>query len=400
MSFLASFPDSEKSFPYVGISPPTKKIILAGDHATKTSVPPSTCSSKTAYISQSRARHRALITDHGSAITGSIDATLQLIHLISEIRGANKDLAKAETAIESVEPNLHLSLDTYALFCLTIPFDQLRAAMFALALDNEDWAKRAKIDKNAKRELDLSKPPYHVTTIQVFVLHPSFQPKSMPLMILDPAARGRGSALCAASDWKPYFPEVRKTGGLVDSQGNALLLPWQTSRNDDEQLSLFALIVNSYSKLQSARKLSSLAPQFSMVHPLSLLWEDTKRMMELIFYEPPQVEAAGTRSMDVSQAESLASSSFSESLPSASSSFIRMPVLTMDSDGDSDNADDEIEDGYPCPDTQAPLTAAEVEIALSRASNGKLTGDERVESAMLLFGMAGNHLLLPDVDSA
>ncbi|KAE9409509.1 hypothetical protein BT96DRAFT_526853 [Gymnopus androsaceus JB14] len=289
MSFLASFPG--KTAIYVDIPAPSTKIILAGDQASRTSNPPSTCSSKTAYKSQSRTRHRALITDHGSAVTGSVQANLQLIHLINEIRGTKKDPEKAarRQRVEALlnrqefsgknrtfhltslantlllEPGLRIDLDLYALFCLTIPLNQLLLALTSLALDNNDWTNRAKIDCNAKRELDvrahfsktiveadseqLSKAPYLVTTIQVFVLHPSFQPNNMPLVILDPAVRDR-PAPAAASHWKLYFSDIENTGGLVDSEGNALSLPWQISRTDDEQLSLFALIVNSYSKLR------------------------------------------------------------------------------------------------------------------------------------------------------
>lgn len=102
MSFLASFPG--KTAIYVDIPAPSTKIILAGDQASRTSNPPSTCSSKTAYKSQSRTRHRALITDHGSAVTGSVQANLQLIHLINEIRGTKKDPEKAARRQRVVRP--------------------------------------------------------------------------------------------------------------------------------------------------------------------------------------------------------------------------------------------------------------------------------------------------------
>ncbi|KAE9405034.1 hypothetical protein BT96DRAFT_387955 [Gymnopus androsaceus JB14] len=155
--------------------------------------------SVTAYKSRSRVRHRALITDRGSAITGSIEATLQLTHLINEIRGATKSPEKAERrkqveallnllefngknrpfhltsmANTLLQPGLHFSLDQYALFCMTIPSNQMQLALDQLDRDNKDWARRAKINKNAKRQLDFSKPVNHVTTIQVVVLHPSF----------------------------------------------------------------------------------------------------------------------------------------------------------------------------------------------------------------------------------
>lgn len=94
---LATFTDGETPFIYVDIPAPSKNIILAGSpEQAPTSEAPSTCSSVTAYKSRSRVRHRALITDRGSAITGSIEATLQLTHLINEIRGATKSPEKAE----------------------------------------------------------------------------------------------------------------------------------------------------------------------------------------------------------------------------------------------------------------------------------------------------------------
>lgn len=54
-----------------------------------------------------------------------------------------------------VEPGLHFSLDQYALFCMTIPSNQMQLALDQLDRDNKDWARRAKINKNAKRQLDV-----------------------------------------------------------------------------------------------------------------------------------------------------------------------------------------------------------------------------------------------------
>ncbi|KAJ7585008.1 hypothetical protein C8J56DRAFT_949628 [Mycena floridula] len=438
----------------VDIPPPAKNIVDIGKMTQEapTTRPPSSCSSKTVAKHQSRVRHRAQLTDRGSALTGSRSLGVQLIHLVSEVTGHTKDTkALKRASIEALlnrqefngrnrtfeltslsnslllEPALHTDLDLYALWTLTAPIQQLLDAYIRLAGFNVEWEARAKEDPNAKRNLDTSQAPFLVNSLAVVVLHPLFKPNNEPFSILNSTTfdRQSRSARARTADWQQYHVNS-DLYGLADAQGNPLgPLPFITLRNADEKLSLFALVTNSYSKLRSAMtRFPDLPPR----HPCKLYWEPTKALIREIFFVPREVRAANSIGLEVSafapsssqseitpKAANFSHSGFDmqvdhsthiggsssdnmvDGIFSASSSSTSVPGLVVD-DYDKDEDEDEDEDEGHRNDyssRQAPLTAEEIQITYRRATDGNLDVDDRVDSALLLLGMAGTHPLPP-----
>ncbi|KAJ7585030.1 hypothetical protein C8J56DRAFT_949683 [Mycena floridula] len=411
----------------VDILPPAKNIVDIGKMTQEapTTRPPSSCSSKTVAKRQSRVRHRAQLTDRGSALTGSRSLGVQLIHLISEVTGHTKDTkALKRASIEALlnrqefngrnrtfeltslsnslllEPDLHTDLDLYALWTLTAPIQQLLDATFWLASFNAEWEARAKEDPYAQRNLDTSQAPFLVDSFVMLVLHPLFKPNNEPFSILNPTTfdRQNSSARARTADWHHYHvnPDFYR---LADAQGTPLgPLPFITLRNDDDKLSLFALVTNSYSKLRSVlTRFPALPPH----HPFNVYWGPTKALIREIFYVPREVQTVNNIGLAVPAfAPSSSQSDAMSKAATFSHSGFEMQVDQSTRIGGS-SLDNMLDGMLPASSSStsvpglAPLTAEEIQITYNRAIDGNLDVDDRVDSALLLLGMGGTHPLPP-----
>ncbi|KAJ3495532.1 hypothetical protein NLJ89_g10610 [Agrocybe chaxingu] len=269
------------------------------------SAPPSSCSSKPAHKSHSRLRNRLLWTDQRSIVTGTPAAHIQVVHLINAIRHCSKNPEKAQVredifAQELVckrqefsgknavfglngpanaillEPSFQIDLQQYALWCLTVPEQQLKELDQKLKSDNKEWAERVKTNPTAKRNLDTSQPPYVVGRLKVLVLSISVPfPSSRTIIVI--------LRLKVVSIISQQIANNRVFQ-------NALEIAIQDNRDPGERLSIFALDNGTHGPPPLAEILQN-AINFNY-------YDLTLRVIGEIFYVPPGLSVAQWSSLE------------------------------------------------------------------------------------------------------
>jgi len=218
---------------------------------------------------------------------------------------------------------------------------------------------------------------------------------------------------------------------LVDASGRQFdEFNFKSLRNPEDRPSIFSLLVNANSKLQSAVGPSN--PRDLAVY-ISLV----QGVVEEIFYVPGQIQyqpspltppvllppsgqdsnnttsspqsrgsggdRQGRDSMDLDRQDS----GSVEEVPSNMDTGFEDPSHDREEDDEENDEDDEEDED---PDTINGLTFPEMRIVLQRVSDGTISGKERAEAAMLMLGMAGGEpfrslplcplFLIPDTRSS
>ena len=153
--------------------------------------------------------------------------------------------------------------------CITVPLEQIKAIGRKLVLSNRQWARRARSDPDAPRNLDvrevgsstrpkssyssqLTSAPFIVKKVVLLILRPEpFLPEDRPLLInTHRVLRKPGGPLLSAPDkpsWTQYHPQHNRPY-LVDPSGQEFTeYDFVSERSEEQSLSVF-------SKLQAAKQ--------------------------------------------------------------------------------------------------------------------------------------------------
>ncbi|KAJ8503091.1 hypothetical protein ONZ45_g11159 [Pleurotus djamor] len=387
---------------------------------------------------QAQLRRRLLFHDRRSLITGDVWASLEAIHFVNDIR--DKDLKEQKAEVEKIltrqcfaglksfklnwmgnaalcEPNLHADLDTYGLFALVPPLEQLYDIRKHLIKHNAQWARRAAEIPKAPRELDTSEAPYVVTALELLVLYDEFLPEGQSLAILPGNFRSKERSSLETSELQSRHQHwyVYPGGRSLGNRGYTERLPAITginARPSDDKLSIFSIIINAASKIRCWNEYNK-TPLLA-VSRISEFVGVVSELRDLIFFTPPTLTNTVPEGMpipaspythsdpnDVTPTGSLSSGSMvppiQHSLPVDESTPMDTredadPLAENGDDdengGDFDSEDDDDSDSET--GSTYNLTPEEVKILGQRASDGSLSPAERADNAMLLLGMARN----------
>lgn len=252
--------------------------------------------------------------------------------------------------------------------------------------------------------------PFVFREYDLLVLRPGlFLPENRPLPInTNRALRHPGKPCPVQSNrtsWVPFYSG--DTPFLTDSSGNELSdFAFKSLRCLEDSPSVFSLLVNANSKLQSARQKSD----NGVIESYAGVVEAT---VDAIFHVPKQVQDPAPSL--VLPGPSLSSADYPDITtpgPSAEPRGIRSDLqrgclMRLDSQDDDivivgevhPNLDIDFEEpGYDSeedddPDTINGLTFPEMRTVLQRVSDGRISDRERADAAMLMLGMAGGGLL-------
>ncbi|KAJ7510324.1 hypothetical protein B0H11DRAFT_1958535, partial [Mycena galericulata] len=230
---------------------------------------------------QERLRNLLLRHDQRCVFKGTIRATCQVFHFMSDIRNAKTPEKQAlRSAVEHtltrqnfnglapfflnslpnsklLESNLHTDLDLYATFCFCVPQMQLFEIQRELIRINALWEKEVNKNPTAKRVIDTRKDPFVIKQLVVIIIRPAmFLPRNERILLLDKSARAlvpldHHGVIPPEEDgdsWKPYGISKTDPSQLADSQGVYWDPPNIMERAVEHALSVFAVIVNAQSK--------------------------------------------------------------------------------------------------------------------------------------------------------
>ena len=251
----------------------------------------------------------------------------------------------------------------------------------------------------------MTRDPYIFKKFSLLVLRPGlFLPDNRPLMINNVRALRNPGGLkpdqSQKNSWIPLY-SGSQPAFLVNSSGASVYeFDFNSLRLPHESPSVFALLVNANSKLQSAIG----SNPHPIVQPLAQI---VAQAVALIFHVPKEVQDQ-TPSL-VPPVPALPSAYYpsieTQSTSSGSGTESNVPEgqhsMDLDHQGGiveedfSDLADyyedDELVDDN---DTINGLTFPEMSTVLQRVSDGTISDSERGEAAMLMLGMAGGKPLL------
>ena len=263
----------------------------------------------------------------------------------------------------------------------------------------------------------MTEDPFVVRKCVLLVLRPDiFLPDSRPVPInTDRALRAPQKVITQSkeSSWVSYRSCPSRVH-LMDARGRTLSeFQFKSLRNPRDLPSVFSLLVNANSKLQSVKQPSCLP---DLAHYI-LIVENTIRE---IFYVPEQVP-----NRDPSLVPSVPSSSSGQYQDVANTGTLAQPRKggdgyqtqdSMDLDRRDDGTveedhsnlnitfedpgcdhvgyddDEEDEDEDEDEDMINGLTFSEMRTVQRRVSDGTISSEERAEAAMLMLGMAGGEL--------
>jgi len=265
--------------------------------------------------------------------------------------------------------------------------------------------------------------PFVIRKYTLLVLRPGlFLPDNRPISInTSRELRVPGQAPPPASDKSSWVSYYSKPGSpyLVDLSGQVCRpLDYVSCREPKDALSVFSLLVNANSKLQGVANQDNLPPVlisyigavgavipaiFFVPHGLQLSDKTSPSIPPvppLTSAQRPNVptppsparphgdsdDPHGQDTADPDDQNGGAEEGFSNS------GFLRVLVGVFEDDSEDDEE----------PDTTNGLTFSEVETVLQRASDGKLSPEERAKAAILMLGMAGGEfpsLFTPETPS-
>jgi len=329
-----------------------------------------------------------------------------------------------------VEAQWHGDLDTYGSFCITVPLNQITDITTTLINKNHEWDFRAKSDPWALRGLDvcglywfptqpkalhfsqIEKDPFVVLKYALLVLRPElFLPNGRPLVVntnrVLRAPGGPSLTQSERSSWVLYYSDPQLPF-LIDSSGHSLFeFDLKSLRSPKDSPSVFSLLVNANSKLQSIRQRTDNAVLSTYIYAV-------KAVVDLIFHVPKQVHkqamspvppvpsllpAQSTHHTNITPGPStkphgdgggLQGQNSMDSGPQASG-VVAEDHSNLDIGFEEPDYNPEEDDE---PDAINGLTFSEMETVLQRASDGGISDRERADAAMLMLGMAGGELSL------
>ena len=329
-----------------------------------------------------------------------------------------------------MEVQLHADLNTIGSFCITVPLAQIAEIIAELQKSNKEWDRRAELDPQAPRELDvrravrslynpnpdlsqLKQPPFVLRECVLLVLRPGrFLPENRPLQInTDRALRTPGGpkpAQSGRSSWVLHYHEPNSPF-LVDSSGFSLFkFDFKSLRSKEDYPSVFSLLVNANSQLQSIKQRTN----NDILHAyISSVWA----AVAAIFHIPGQVpsqalhptppasdsQTAHNPTMsnpgpptepdrnegDLQRNSSVDPRSNGQGNDVVEGGRPKFHMAFEDPDyDDDDDSDDEDKDES---DTINRLTFPEMEAVMQRVSDCSISDQERAEAAMVMLGMAG-----------
>ena len=200
-----------------------------------------------------------------------------------------------------------------------------------------------------------------------------------------------GSSLAGSGSplWTSYSPQTRHPY-LVDSSGQEFTeFDYVSMRDQDQELSIFSLLVHAHSKLQDAKRRADYLPGVKTY--ISFV----KEAIAAIFFVPEGLQEKIP--LELQEKASLPVLTSPSHLPKQIPTSLDPSTQSREGRDDSDRQDPSgvgHKDGDSEPDTINGLTFSQMETVLQKVSDGTISGQERVEAAMLMLGMAGD---LPSV---
>ncbi|CAA7259447.1 unnamed protein product [Cyclocybe aegerita] len=209
--------------------------------------------------------------------------------------------------------------------------------------------------------------PYTVTELEVIVLSPHFLPGGKSLSVLPNEWRrlhsDNGDPVKDHTLWKNYH---RGSGWhVVDEEGQPIRIAVCHGRDAQESLSLFALLVNTYHKLLDYSKRPI---------PDAFLRARVHGPSAVVFGQPLVHD-------------------WHLPTPSGSHSRVVIDEEGLDCDGDDYSSSDSSEKSDEDDELINGLTTTKMRTVIQQTGDGSLSGSERVNAAMLMFGMAGREAL-------
>ena len=253
----------------------------------------------------------------------------------------------------------------------------------------------------------MTKDPFVFRKYDLLVLRPDlFLPENRPLPInMNRALRNPGEPFPTQLDGTSWdFFYSNSTAFLKDSSRKEFSdIAFKSLRRPEDSLSVFALLVNADSKLQSAMQ----KPHNGTIEFYAAA---TGAAVEAIFHvpvqlqdpapslDPPEPSPSSTRYLDTAAPGPFTEPREGGGDPQGERSLDSGPRdggtveedhpnlgIDFDEPGYGSEEDDE-------PDTINGLTFPEMRTVLQRVSDGKISDRERAEAAMLMLGMAGGGL--------
>jgi len=258
----------------------------------------------------------------------------------------------------------------------------------------------------------MTKHPFIVEECVLLVLRPDiFLPENRPIFInTDRALRGPWEDATRSKESSWVLPRsTNDVPYLVDASGRSFTrFDFKSLRNPGDRPSVFSLLVNANSKLQSAEGPSN---PYDLVCYIGLV----RGVVEQIFYVPEEDQGqSSSLTSPVSSSFSLrqdpSGSTTSAPTQSRISGDDRQGRDPMDRDSQgggpveghsnvdtgfeepSCDLEEDDEDEDEDEDTINGLTFPEMRTVMQRVSDGTISGEERAEAAMLMLGMAGGSL--------
>ncbi|KAF9647201.1 hypothetical protein BDM02DRAFT_2747636 [Thelephora ganbajun] len=445
----------------VDIPPVSKKIPpnpLLGYNRTHTATASSAKSSRVS-ATQSTLTHRVLLYDQRCLVTGAVSTQLQACHLINTIRmnnsnreikaplkdevvrslsliipdtlggcnifaqesiltqqqfGTGKFSLDSLSNCAAIEAQWHGDLDTYGSFCITVPLMQICAIVTKLNASNRDWERRAALNPQASRNLNITEDPFVVKKCVLVVLRPDlFLPETRPLWIntrrVLRVPAGPSLPESDGSSWTEYYPQHGRPY-LIDSSNQEFTeFDYHSNRRPGQDLSVFSLLVNANSKLQAAKRRAKDPIDIETISYTEIV----ALAVNVIFFVPrglqkqapslippvpslssrqyPGVTAPGSPTQSHGDRNDLKGQDPGGVSPKdgdvVEEGHSDLDVEFDDFDYDPEEDDEEDDE----PDTINGLTFSEMETVLQRVSDGTISEGERAEAAMLMLGMAGGH---------
>ncbi|THV05491.1 hypothetical protein K435DRAFT_834836 [Dendrothele bispora CBS 962.96] len=388
--------------------------------------------------------YKLLRTDQRAFLSGSAANIMQATHIVNTIRRTKKTQTvedvkalklKIETRLTILEftgkkrfnldsrPNLlllqideHYALEKYGLIAFSPGKARVQELISKLKDDNTEWDTRVAMAmatsmeevlqqtnflRRIERNLDFSASSvYNAGTVEweVVVLYPNdFRPDEQVFMALDPrkrtirhpktrecppALRREDWIECSVLDDPSSCDPPRLGHGNIP-----LTLSLSNCRQQDEQISLFAMIVNLHSKLLAYKHTNHSGDQ-----RLLELANCVDNLVELIFHIPPRYPLvvpdwiAMTKDVENVDVKMSQSDFGGASRPRVGSD--------RDSDGsvgsDSDGSDNDSYGNGPEPTYSTGLTQSEYDILFDRHDSPSLTDRQRQRNFMqILYGPRG-----------
>ncbi|KAL1757954.1 hypothetical protein FB107DRAFT_272386 [Schizophyllum commune] len=262
-------------------------------------------------------RKGLLRKDMLSVITGSPATDLQACHILNAVRLGSKNAPQRASKEEQrqqvvdlcqylrfngkdstvdfdldnimngilLESSLHMNWDLYATFAIVIPLQDLEDMIDQLERDNAVWDDNTEMDEHAVRILGAAEPQCHnykVEKLTIVALSPAFLPRGGPLPVIPINDRSLHHA--RVTEWKQL-----RLDATADFYHDFHMPP--SRRTCEEQISIFALVVNAFHKFQAWIKRQQDGDQMIRESSItSVTLERYERMLNkavrLIFHTP------------------------------------------------------------------------------------------------------------------